>query len=468
VREAAYGLLSEAERRAGHRAAGQYLERMGEPEPMVLAEHYLHGGELERAARFFARAAVELMEGSDLAGALRCVERGIGCGATGEVLGTLHAVAALAHLWGLNFPAAYEKAHQALPLLTPGCAAWYRAIGAVITLAGPLGQHESMLPHAHLLLETAPLAGAEAVLLEQSFLTMSMLATQGHLAVARALLGRMQEICARLGENEVRARGLMHVANAMYVLLIEGAPGRYYTESVAAASCFTEVGDWRYQVISEMHVGLALGLLGELAAGVGRLQAALSLCRKLGETMLEDALASHLALLLFEMGEPEPQKSAVVLAEHVVATSPVINFWTGISSCTLALARAARGEFAEAEALVRKPLSIVEALGPLATATLGRILAAQGKLQEARAAVDVGLERLAGRSGKGFMDVRLHLVAAELRHAMGEGAAARESLARATAIIEEHAAGMADEAMRARYRADVADNARAFELRRLW
>jgi hypothetical protein len=467
VREAAYGLLSEEERRAGHLAAGQYLEGVGEREPMVLAEHYLRGGEMERASRFFARAAMELMERSDLGGALRCVERGLGCGATGEVEGTLRAVAAQAHMWSFDWVlSTFEMAHQALPLLTPGCTAWYRAIGTVITLAAPVGRPDFELPNTRLLLQTTPLPGAEGVLLEQSFINTAMLASQGHFEVARALRERMHEICAPLGDNEARARGLMHVADALYALLIEGAPERYLRECEAARGCFVKAGDRRYQVIAEAHAGFALGLVGDWAGGATRLRAALAACQELGEATMECVIQGHLALVLIETGAPEHQREAEALAEAVVS-SPVITFWIGLGYCALAGLRAAHGEFAVAEGLVRRVLSPV-ALGPLAASLLGRILVAQGKVEEARAVVEQELERLSGRGGRGFMDIKLYLAAAELRHAGGEDAGAREALSRASALIDEHAAAMADEAMRVRYRSDVPDNARVLELRRRW
>lgn len=43
LREAAYGLLREEDRNVGHRAAARYLERMGEIDALVLAEHYRRG-----------------------------------------------------------------------------------------------------------------------------------------------------------------------------------------------------------------------------------------------------------------------------------------------------------------------------------------------------------------------------------------------------------------------------------------
>ena len=50
VREAAYAMLTEADRQLGHRLAGEWLQYAGETEPMVLAEHFERGGDPRRAS----------------------------------------------------------------------------------------------------------------------------------------------------------------------------------------------------------------------------------------------------------------------------------------------------------------------------------------------------------------------------------------------------------------------------------
>jgi len=56
VRDAAYSLLTAADLAAGHRLAARYLERVGEPESLVLAEHYRRGGEPLRTVPLYMRA----------------------------------------------------------------------------------------------------------------------------------------------------------------------------------------------------------------------------------------------------------------------------------------------------------------------------------------------------------------------------------------------------------------------------
>ncbi len=56
VRDAAYALLTEDDKRIGHHGVAQYLEEKGEPDALLLAEHYLRGGEPGRAIPWYTRA----------------------------------------------------------------------------------------------------------------------------------------------------------------------------------------------------------------------------------------------------------------------------------------------------------------------------------------------------------------------------------------------------------------------------
>jgi hypothetical protein len=57
VREAAYAMLTEADRTTGHRLAGDWLERMGENDALMMADHFEKGGEPRRAVPWLVQAA---------------------------------------------------------------------------------------------------------------------------------------------------------------------------------------------------------------------------------------------------------------------------------------------------------------------------------------------------------------------------------------------------------------------------
>jgi hypothetical protein len=99
VREAAYAALTEQDRALGHRLAGAWIEDSGHADALALAEHFRRGDEPARAVRWYLRAAEDALEANDLPAVIERAERGVACGAAGEILGALHLTIAEAHLW---------------------------------------------------------------------------------------------------------------------------------------------------------------------------------------------------------------------------------------------------------------------------------------------------------------------------------------------------------------------------------
>jgi hypothetical protein len=103
MREAAYAMLTDADQRLGHKLAGAWLEEAGETDPMALAQHFDRGGEAPRASRWYRRAAEQALEGNDFEAALARADRGISLCASGEALGSLYLVQAMARRWRGEF-----------------------------------------------------------------------------------------------------------------------------------------------------------------------------------------------------------------------------------------------------------------------------------------------------------------------------------------------------------------------------
>src|SRR6185436_14923986 len=69
VQEAAYGMLTDHDRKLGHQLAGEWLELIGELDPMILAEHYERAGD-PRAVEHFLRASEQAVVACDFASAI--------------------------------------------------------------------------------------------------------------------------------------------------------------------------------------------------------------------------------------------------------------------------------------------------------------------------------------------------------------------------------------------------------------
>ncbi|MBK9264045.1 MAG: protein kinase [Polyangiaceae bacterium] len=92
IQQAAYGMLTERDRTIGHKLAAEWLESMGEPDPMTLAEHFARGGEPARAVGYYLGAARQALHGGDDRAALERVKRALVCGAEGETQAALLAI----------------------------------------------------------------------------------------------------------------------------------------------------------------------------------------------------------------------------------------------------------------------------------------------------------------------------------------------------------------------------------------
>ena len=127
VREAAYAMLTDADRALGHRLAGEWLEQHGSTDAIALAEHFRRGGEPARSVRWYRRAAEQALEANELAAAIEQAERGVSCGAVADDLGHLRLIEAEANVWRGEHAVAEERGLRALGLLPEGSPAWFRA-----------------------------------------------------------------------------------------------------------------------------------------------------------------------------------------------------------------------------------------------------------------------------------------------------------------------------------------------------
>lgn len=127
LREAAYGLLTERDKRVGHGVAGQWLEEVGEIDAQVLAEHFALGGMPAKAYAMWLRAAWEALRGNDLRAAVERGEWGVQCGPDREILGLLRRVQAEAHMWLGEYALAEERGLEAMERLGAGSEGWFEA-----------------------------------------------------------------------------------------------------------------------------------------------------------------------------------------------------------------------------------------------------------------------------------------------------------------------------------------------------
>lgn len=470
VREAAYSLLTEEDRQRGHRAVGEYLERMGETDALVVAEHYRWGQHPERAARFYARAAAHALESSNSLGAVAWAARGIECGASGELLGALRGTEAWGLMWQGDLVASCEAALAALPCLPVGSPAWYQASAAVVATTGSLGRVGLLGEQLRSLAMAEPLPEAESTFMEPSMAAVVCCCFGGMREMGGHFLRRMEAAAGRLGANEARTRGLFHLSELWTRLVLDGDPWMYWCAARKGVAAFAEAEDLRYRGCVEGHLGFGYALLGEREQAVALFRASLPVLERLGETIVLLAMRTFFVMALGEMGDPALLEEAQVLIQETLAQLPSTGFWRGLACCAQACVLLARRDFESAAQATEQAFAAFAALPTgqaLALTWRCRALLEQGRAAEAHVVGEQGLTLLATLGGRCWMDEKLRLGAAEARHATGDAEGARRVLAEAWREFRRRAAQLEDPVLRERF-VQARDNVRLRELVLAW
>jgi tetratricopeptide (TPR) repeat protein len=140
LRDAAYAMLTETDRRRAHTLAADWLERLDNPDPGVIAQHLENGGEAARAIPWLVRAATLALGSGALPDATARATRGIALGADGDELGLLRVVEGLARAYG-GLPAS-SAMEEALERLEPGTSLWWTALAISFYDAGTRGRFD--------------------------------------------------------------------------------------------------------------------------------------------------------------------------------------------------------------------------------------------------------------------------------------------------------------------------------------
>jgi hypothetical protein len=156
LREAAYAALTEEDRRAAHRCAGEWLRDRSERDAAVLSQHFELGGEPLLAATWLTRAARAALDAGDIVRVGALAKRGLALGATGSARGELLVLRAFACMYTERPQDAWIE--EALELIPVGTAFWWLAVSLAIWSAATLGQPQQAAPYIRLALN-APADG---------------------------------------------------------------------------------------------------------------------------------------------------------------------------------------------------------------------------------------------------------------------------------------------------------------------
>ncbi|TKD00652.1 serine/threonine-protein kinase PknK [Polyangium fumosum] len=468
VREAAYATLTDADRMLGHRLAAAWLESVGETEAMVLAQHHERGGDLIRAASWYARAAETALEGSDFEAVIERSERAITCGAQGEELGRLRLRQAEAYRWQGKFSEAEERGLEAIQILPAGSDPWLFAVGEMASVFGKLGSVERVEVLGDALLTVACMQEAPA--------------SDGHIAA----LSRTSTAALLLGKNELAeslfkelerlggasekplAVGWRERARAFRAPFVgeTGASARFFALS---AEGFEKAGDVRNACLQRANYGASCLEVGDWIGAEKALVPAIVDAERMGAKHIVSSAQRDLGYAFARMGRLDEAKT---LEEQAVAefSAHGDRRLEGVGRDELATIHLMRGDVAEAEAEARRAVDRLAVAPPYLChghATLARVLLVVGNVEEAlvnaRASRKLLTEVGALEEGEGLV----RLILARALHAAGEVEEARVVLVEALQEIDRRTATIADPDARQTFAA-IPEHVETREIAQTW
>jgi eukaryotic-like serine/threonine-protein kinase len=474
VREAAYASLTEDDRALGHRLGALWLERAGERDAMVLAEHFERGKEPSRAVGFYRRAAEQALEGNDLEAVVARAERGIRCGAVGEVGGALRLLQADAHQWRGEGVQAEVCGLLALQMLPDGSNLWFTAAGTLASISARLGNRRLLLGTSDLLLRAppgaSPRSGARAIAMSQAAL---QLLFDGHREQAQALLA---ELPAEPSPDNPAVAAWVFRAHAMLATTagdVEG--GVLFTE--AAIEQHLRAGDLRNACGQLANAGSSRNEVGCYEHAERLLREALQLADRLGVRPASATALLNLGLSLAMQGKLASALEAELAAIETLEAMGHRRLLTGARTyhaVILLLAGDAASSEREARAaletgaplVVGSPATSTESLTALSA--LAAALLAQGRADEA---LSYATQAHAALSVLGSLDEgesQIRLGYAESLSACGRQREAREAIADARERLLSKAASISDLALRETFLRRARGNARTLALAEAW
>lgn len=464
VRDVAYAMLTDEDRTLGHKLAGEYLERAGERDPLVLAEHFVRGGEPARAVGFFIQAAEEALEGNDLEGAVQRGERGLACGAGGVDRGRLRLIQAEACRWLGRLEGVERYALDAVETLANTDSDWHRAAGLVALARGRRGARDAVFEWKDTLSSAPPPSeGARVASITALCHMAEAFLVTGRYDLADAFAARAKGLAAGDLDRDPRVAVPLHAAIGFRATHVGnlGAAVECYQRAAEAALA---LGDQRAVCNHKGHLSALFLELGQWARAETQLTEVLRTGEALGLDLVVAYARVNRGFALARLGRLDEARGLELQAAVGFPDSKRIQ---GGSRNYLAEVLRLEGELFAAEAEAKKAVSFFGEFPPLralALARLGLIRLDRGDEEKAREVAEEALEILTELGGLEEGEPLVRLVAAKARLATAEVAAGRAALKTARERLMERAARINDPALRRGFLEDVPENAETLRL----
>jgi hypothetical protein len=476
VREVAYAMLTDDDRALGHRLAGEWLERAGEADPAVLAEHCERGGEPSKASVWYARTAEQALGGNDLDAAVAWARRGLACAEASEqakddglvgvppAVGALQLVHAEAHRWRGDMAEARSSALAAMEALLRGSPQWFTAGAEVATSSAALGDVDSLCAVADEL--ARELAGAPSPAHVTSVARLvTQLSIGGKAELSNPLFAWLSEaVRGPLGADPGVAARVAQAASIRAFL--QGDTAGYLERTLEAASGFEAVGDLRMLCLQRGNVGYAYLELGAHREAEEALRDALARAERIGLSNIASVAKHNLGLALAHLGSLDDARAVETTALQAFVDQRDVRMQAA-SRIYLAQIEALAGDLASAEREAAAAAQLSRAAAPmqaLANGVLAHVRLLRGHPEQALASAREAVATLEAQGTMEGNETIVHVALAEAAWKCGHREEARTAIERGRQRLLARAASIQSEGWRKSFLERVPENARTLEL----
>jgi len=459
--DAAYAMLTEADRQLGHRLAAEWLVDHGEREPMTLAVHAQRGADAIAASAWFLMAAEQALEGTDLHAAIERAEQSLTAGASSEARGNARRIQAEASFWAGDQPTARTRADEALALLDSGTLAWFDAALFALSARSQIGDATGMLTLLDTVRRTEPASGARIAKLQSIAVAAGYLVLQGQADLAEVVLAGIESDAMAASVEHPGALARFSVSRAI-LAYVRGQIGAYIEGTRNAAQLFLAAGEMRRELTQRANLAHALVECGAYAQAIPIAREVESGTSRLGLGHTLALTRQNLGVALAMQGDTPQGERMERLALEEFARGGHKRL-EGACYIYLAQIALAAGDAQRAVGEAVRAVEVLEAsppLRPFALAVLADARFRAGDRESARKHAQEALELLDALGGAGEGATYVLLAAAET--AEGEDRAAL--IVRGWKHVESRGKTLTDKALRESFFERVSENARLRDL----
>ncbi|MDI3281978.1 serine/threonine-protein kinase [Polyangium sp. 15x6] len=389
VRDAAYEAILDEDRAALHLAAGNWLESVGDVDAGLIARHADAGGAHDRAARLYARATKQAYtNGAQLETALDLANRGLACGAAGDVRVQLLVARAQFSIFMGRLLDGIAAAEEAAQLARGGSDMWgeaQRLAAAALIESGRAAEGDDRAAKAL----TPPYANTLSPPIRASLLAVRV----------RGLVDRLQPGEAmRVANDAVEAARASGASDALvraldarlFAIAHMNDPSEVVTTGASLIEVAESISDIAFATRGRLNVGSALNHLGMFEEAQSMLERALFDARARRMRILEAFALHNLGMSYARLGNLDlgidHQRQAARIADETNAARLRVN--TRIYETIFLVWRGAPGDLATALSLARWAIEETRAQPALQVLALFAL----SRVQLARRAVDAAVE----------------------------------------------------------------------------